>query len=124
MPRLVRWLWSALMLALPFSSFPLISRTLGVQSVAALSVIFLFILLVMWFLPYLWRGGRLPLAAIPILAFVLVALIRHLWLYVYRYAGFPGFFPLAQYGRKPGHSWRRRQRLPDRQFLAGREKGF
>ncbi|HWR66130.1 MAG TPA: O-antigen ligase family protein [Bellilinea sp.] len=74
MPRLVRWLWAALMLALPFSSFPLISRTLGVQSVAALSVVFLFILLVVWCLPYLWHGGRLPLAAIPILAFVLVAL--------------------------------------------------
>jgi len=59
MPRLVRWLWAALMLALPFSSFPLISRTLGVQSVAALSVVFLLLLFIVWFVPHLWRGGRL-----------------------------------------------------------------
>ena len=75
MPRLVRWLWAALMLALPFSSFPLISRTLGVQSVAALSVVFLLFLFIVWFVPHLWRGGRLPLATVPILAFVLVGFI-------------------------------------------------
>ncbi len=75
MPRLVRWLWAALMLVLPISSLPLIARTLGVQSVAAFSVIFLFILFIIWFIPHLWRGGRWPLATVPILAFVVVALI-------------------------------------------------
>lgn len=63
------------MLALPVSSFPVIARVFGVQSVAALSIFFLFILFAVWFIPYLLRGGRLPLAAVPVLAFVLVALL-------------------------------------------------
>ncbi len=78
MQRLVRWTWAALMLLLPISSFPLISRGLGVQSVAALSIVFLFILLVIWFIPYLIRGRRLPLATLPILIFAAVALIATL----------------------------------------------
>jgi len=75
LPRIIRWLWAGMMLALPVSSFPLIASTFGVQSVAALSIVFLFILFVIWFIPYLLRGGKLPQAAVPILAFVLVALV-------------------------------------------------
>lgn len=75
MQRLIRWLWAGLMLALPVSSLPLISSLFGVQSVAAFSIVFLLILFIVWFIPYLWRGGRIPLAAAPVLAFVVVALI-------------------------------------------------
>src|SRR5574340_67832 len=75
MQRLTRWLWAGAMLVLPISSFPAISRLFGVQSVAPLSVIFLLVLLLLWFLPYLWKGGSIPRAALPLLAFVLIALI-------------------------------------------------
>lgn len=75
MQRLERWLWAVAMLALPVSSLPLISRGFGVQSVAALSVVILLFLFIIWFIPYVLRGGRLPLAAVPILAFVVIALI-------------------------------------------------
>ncbi len=75
MQRLTRWLWAGAMLVLPISSFPPISRLFGVQAVAALSVIFLLALLILWFIPYLWKGGSIPRAALPLLAFVLVALI-------------------------------------------------
>lgn len=75
MQRLTRWLWAGMMLVLPISSFPPLARLFGVQSVAALSVIFLLVLFIFWFLPYLLKGGTIPRTALPVFAFVLVALI-------------------------------------------------
>jgi len=78
MQRLERWLWAIVMLVLPVSSLPLIAGSLKVQSVAALSVGFLFILFTVWFLPFLFRGGRLPIQTVPILTFGAFAFIASL----------------------------------------------
>lgn len=78
MQRHIRWLWAGLMLVLPISSFPPIARLIGVQSVAALSIVFLLALFLLWFIPYLWRGGRLPAATLPLLVFILAALLATL----------------------------------------------
>ncbi|MHB0923578.1 MAG: O-antigen ligase family protein [Bellilinea sp.] len=94
MQRLVRWLWAGLMLVLPISSFPAISRFFGVQSVAALSILFLLLLFILWFVPYLWRGGKIPLAAVPILAFVLVGLVASLGSF---FLPFPSFRDVSRW---------------------------
>ncbi|MBE0696354.1 MAG: hypothetical protein IH586_05475, partial [Anaerolineaceae bacterium] len=64
-----------LVLFLPFTSFPLVARLIGSAMVAPLALVPLLALLAFWFLPYLLRGGKLPLQSVPLLGFVLVSLI-------------------------------------------------
>lgn len=71
-------LWIAAIMLLPFSSSPLIAKLLGVQSVAAPSLILFLLLLLIWLIPYLLRGGRIPRAATPFLIFIAVAGIASL----------------------------------------------
>jgi hypothetical protein len=72
-PRLENGLWFALMILLPITSLPLISRLGGSTSVAAASLIPLALLLALVLLPGLLRGGTLPYASIPLLTFALCA---------------------------------------------------
>ena len=62
------------LLGLPVTSLPLISQFTG-SMVAPFSAIPLAILILIWFVPYLVRKGKLPREIIPLLYFVLVALI-------------------------------------------------
>jgi len=68
-------LWVALLLFIPISSFPLLAKYTGGASVSPLSMVPLIFLVVFWFIPYLVRGGRLPLLSVPLLGFVVVVLI-------------------------------------------------
>jgi len=54
---------------LPFTSFPLVARLTGSQMVAPLSFLPMVLLLGMWLAPYLLRGGKLPIQAVPLLVF-------------------------------------------------------
>lgn len=68
-------LWAGLLLLLPLTSLPLFSRLAGGTMVAPPSVLFAGLLVLIWLLPALWRGMKLPAAVLPLLAFLGVALI-------------------------------------------------
>ena len=62
--------WWLLVAFLPISSLPLIARAVGSSSVAALSGIFLLILVVGSLIPFLLKGGPLPGQVRPLLGFL------------------------------------------------------
>ena len=65
----------ALIVALPFTSFPLVAKITGSSMVAPLSLLPLVALMAFWWLPALLRGERLAPQSTPLLAFVLVGLM-------------------------------------------------
>lgn len=67
-------LWLILLAGLSLSSFPLLIK-LTHANVAPFSAIPLGILLIIWFLPYLFQGGKLPAETMPLFIFLAVALI-------------------------------------------------
>jgi O-antigen ligase len=67
-------LWIIMIALLPISSMPLIARLLGSDTVAAPSIIVVFFLMVIWFIPYILRRGKMIKEGIPLLVFVIVAL--------------------------------------------------
>lgn len=74
--RVFQWVMVALLaLALPFTSFPLVARLTGSSMVAPLSLLPAVVLALVWFLPYLLRGGKLPPQVKPLFAFGLAAVI-------------------------------------------------
>ena len=70
-----RWLWAALILLLPITSAPLVSKLGGGSMVAPASAIPLLLILLLIVLPRLTRGAAMPRHVIPILAFALAALL-------------------------------------------------
>lgn len=75
---LVKAAWALMVLTLPVTSFPLLANLFGGTSVAPLPVVFLVILLIAWYLPGLIRGKSLPRHAVPLLVFVIMALVSTL----------------------------------------------
>lgn len=77
--RLSRWAeslaWAALVVLLPVTSLPLLSRLAGGTMVAPPSVFLAILLVIFWLLPALWRGQRLPGPLLPLLAFAGLALV-------------------------------------------------
>lgn len=67
--------WLLLIGLLPITSFPLVSKLVHADSVAAPSALPLLWLTVVWFLPYIFNGGRLPHVTVGALAVALAALI-------------------------------------------------
>ena len=67
--------WVALLLFIPISSFPLLAKYTGGANVSPLSLVPLLFLAVFWFIPFLIRGGRLPLLSIPLLGFAVIAVL-------------------------------------------------
>ena len=63
------------MLALPFTSFPLVAKFTGSSMVAPLSLLPLVALIAVWWVPALIKGERLAPQATPLLALVMVALL-------------------------------------------------
>jgi O-antigen ligase len=68
-------MWVLLVGLLPFSSVPLVSYLVHSDSVAAPSALPLFWLSLIWFIPFIIKGGRLPHVTLGALALTLVALI-------------------------------------------------
>jgi O-antigen ligase len=76
MRRVAKWnaiLWAGLVLALPFTSLPLMANLVNTDTVAPLSGLLAGILLFTWLIPFVVHGGRLPLLAAPLLGFLLAA---------------------------------------------------
>ncbi|MBN2386534.1 MAG: hypothetical protein JXB85_05900 [Anaerolineales bacterium] len=61
-------------LSLPVTSLPLLSRLMGGTMVAPPTVIFVFILVVIWLPAYFLRLGQIPREILPFLAFLVAAL--------------------------------------------------
>jgi hypothetical protein len=65
-------LWIVVLVGLPFTSLPILGRITGAM-VAPLSAIPLALLILVWFIPYLLRGGSLPGESKPLILFLLAA---------------------------------------------------
>lgn len=70
--------WGLLVFFLPVTSFPWLSKVMGGTDVAPLSAVFLVILVLVWFLPRIFRGGGIPQQSVPLLIFFLLALVSSL----------------------------------------------
>lgn len=70
-----RGLWLLFFLLLPLSSFPWVSKAVGLSSVAPASGAVALVLAAVWLIPYLVRRGCLPIQALPLLGFALAAVI-------------------------------------------------
>ncbi len=68
-------LWVFILISVPFTSSPLVAIVTGGSTVSPLAGIPLILLLVLWYIPYIYRTGTLPKAATPLLFFVGVALL-------------------------------------------------
>ncbi len=73
--RLEGLLWAALVLLLPITSLPLISRLTGGTMVAPASAIPLVLLMIVFLIPFFIKGGGLPRINLPLLYFVCAALL-------------------------------------------------
>ncbi|HBG73905.1 MAG: hypothetical protein A2X25_03270 [Chloroflexi bacterium GWB2_49_20] len=71
-------LWVMMVIFLPITSFPLLSKILGGINVAPLSLVFLIPLLLIWLIPNFIKGQGLPSQSVPLLIFILLALISSL----------------------------------------------
>jgi hypothetical protein len=70
-----QFLWAGALIVLPITSYPLLVKLTPSSTVAPLSAIFLAALGLVWFLPHLIRGGKLPAESRPLLWFVLAAVV-------------------------------------------------
>ncbi|MGB4595015.1 MAG: O-antigen ligase family protein [Anaerolineaceae bacterium] len=73
--RLNYILWGLLLLALPVTSFPLILRILGGNSVAPLSIVPLVLLTFTLLLPTIYKNKSLPKEVMPLMLFLGIAVI-------------------------------------------------
>ncbi len=76
--NLTNTVWLVLLFLLPITSMPLVARLLGSDTVASPSIIFLAFLLLFWFIPYLVRRGELTSLSIPLLFFIVCAILSTL----------------------------------------------
>ncbi len=67
--------WVAVLLLLPITSFPLLSRLAGNTMVAPASFIPLLWLVIFWMIVYFYKRGRFPRESIPFLLFISIALV-------------------------------------------------
>ncbi|NIM95451.1 MAG: hypothetical protein GTO18_17275 [Anaerolineales bacterium] len=84
-------LWIVLLMTIPITSFPLVSQYFGYSTVSPLPAVPLILLLIVWLLPYFLRGGRFPTVAVPLIVFVLIAILSSLrapFLEIYPFKGF------------------------------------
>ncbi len=68
-------LWLFLLALLPITSLPWVSKVGGSSMVAPASGAVLFLFVILWFIPYLLRNGRLPVQVLPLLGFVGVVIL-------------------------------------------------
>ncbi len=74
-----QWLlWALLIVLLPITSLPLITRLAGGTMVGPASMIPLALLALVWWLPYLLLRGKMPWQSLPIVGFLLIATLSSL----------------------------------------------
>ena len=74
-PAFVIVIWGALVLLTPITSLPILSNLASGTTVAPPSAVLAFLLILVWFIPYILKKGILPAETLPFLVFVFVALI-------------------------------------------------
>lgn len=67
--------WAGVILLLPITSFPLLSRLAGNTMVAPASILPVGFLVLFWLLPYLLKKGTLPRETVPFILFVSIAIV-------------------------------------------------
>ena len=71
--------WVIMIVLLPITSMPIVRDLIGAgTTVAAPSSIILLILICTWFIPYIIKGGRIPVQSVPLIGFVFVCIISTL----------------------------------------------
>ncbi len=70
--------WFALIILLPFTSLPIVSRLVGGTMVSPPSLLILLLLVLTWLIPTIIKRTHLPSQIIPLLFFILAALISML----------------------------------------------
>jgi len=93
---LVNWGWYGFILFLPITSFPLVARLAGGQSVAVPSGLIVFILVAGWLLPQLFRGVTIPRHTLSIITFVVIVVISIVLGYWGEIPAYKGFKPLKE----------------------------
>jgi len=83
------FLWVAALICLPFTSFPLFVNLTG-AIVAPLAALPILLLLIIWFIPHILRGGSIPRESIPLIIFGLVALLACMGAVFLEIPGFKG----------------------------------
>ncbi|HEX7556241.1 MAG TPA: O-antigen ligase family protein [Leptolinea sp.] len=68
-------LWAVLLVLLPITSTPFVRDLLHTSTVAGPSVLALVGLFLIWYIPFIWKAGKIPKAVLPLLGFVLVAIL-------------------------------------------------
>ncbi len=84
------WLWTLFLLALPFTSLPLVACIIGGQMVAVPSGLIALALAALWLLPKLLGGMTIPKHTLPLFLFVLIALVATLLAFFYPIPAFKG----------------------------------
>jgi len=67
------------LLLLPVTSLPLLAKRIGGIIVAPPSSFLFLLLALIWLIPYIWRGGKLPQESWPLLVFVAIVAISWGW---------------------------------------------
>ena len=78
------YLWNALVILLPITSFPLIVKLVGSDVVGLPSGLLLLFMIAVWYIPWIIKQGSIHRSSIPLLAFVAVAVFSSA-LAVYRW---------------------------------------
>ena len=76
--HLIEILWFILFLLLPITSFPPLAKLAGGTMVAPPAMAVLFVLVLVWFIPYVFRGKPIPRHNLLLLAFAGGAVISSL----------------------------------------------
>ncbi len=87
--RLLDFLWAAALISLPFTSFPLLVNLTG-AIVAPLAAIPIFFLILIWFIPYVLRRGTIPRESLPLVFFILIAILASALAFFLDIPGFKG----------------------------------
>lgn len=89
-------LWVLYILALPFTSSPLVAKIMGGTMVATPSGLILFVLLIVWLLPKLWQGMTIPQHTLSLFLFILIALVSIITGYWRNIPAFKGINPIKE----------------------------
>ena len=82
--KAMEYLWSALVILLPITSFPLIVKLVGSDVVGLPSGLLLLVMILVWYIPWFIKQGTINRSSFPLLAFVAVAIFSSA-LAVYRW---------------------------------------
>ena len=90
-----RVFWLAMIAVLPITSMPLVARLLGSDSVASPAIIFMLGLVILWFIPAVFKGKKFSPQIFPLFLFCALALIATALSLFYQVPAFKGIDQFA-----------------------------